>query len=361
MANDPYLEQAAWFNLHDLDRLDDDSLDLGLVTDGFTPKPAFSAFQRAAGAGRDPLRRRPRPGHPRGDASPRPPTARSTSRSLPIDIRATDDQGVNDIDLIVDGKQVPLKTVKSGNGASVKFEWGGAKELSYGPHTVVATAKDEAKNEGRAVAKVIHVGGGNYPYKVGTTFSLKVGKVRNGKVKVRGKISPKGTLSRLAHGRAYVYFSRFDTKNNRWKRYSRFSRDAKHAFSFSYKFNKRGAWRVTGSFKPKKGFKSSRSKARKLKVRAPVPRGAGLGVWPATRGGRRAALGCRPSDARNRRRPGRDPRVRVRCRRRGDDAPAHSVGLDGAGRRARAADRGRATPRSGCRAGRRRPRWCWPC
>ena len=133
----------------------------------------------------------------------------------------------------------------------MNFEWGGAKNLSYGPHTIVALARDEAKNEGKAVAKVLHVGGGKYPFSVPTSYTLSVGKVRNGKVKVRGKVSPQGGYSRLAHGRAYVYFSRFNTKTKRWKKTSRFSRDAKHAFTLRYSFKKRGVWRVTGEFKPK--------------------------------------------------------------------------------------------------------------
>jgi hypothetical protein len=268
LANDPYVVNATWFNLHDLDTgSGDDSLNLGLVTDTFARKPAFAAMQRAAHATAIPC------GGVLDQGAPTVTLASPTDgaqylTSLPIDIRANDNQGVNDIDLVVDGKQVPLKTVKSGTGASVKFEWGGAKNLSYGPHQVVAIARDEAKNEGRATAKVIHVGGGKYPYAVKTSYELKVvGKVKAGKVKVRGKIHPKGNLSRLAHGRAYVFFSRFDTKTKRWKRYSRFSRDAKHAFTLSYSFKKRGVWRVTGNFKPKKGFKASRSKAFKLKVR----------------------------------------------------------------------------------------------
>jgi Bacterial Ig domain len=267
LAGDPWVEQAAWFNLHDIETgSGDDSLNLGLVTNSFARKPAFAAFQAAAGAGAIPC------GGTLDQGAPTVTLASPTEgaqylTSLPIDIRANDQEGVNDIDLVVDGKQVPLKTVKSGTGASVKFEWGGAKNLSYGPHQVVAIARDEAKNEGRATAKVIHVGGGKYPYKVKTSYSLSVGKVKGGKVKVRGKISPKGSLSRLAHGRAYVFFSRFDTKTKRWKRYSRFSRDAKHAFTLRYTFKKRGVWRVTGNFKPKKGFKASRSKTTKLKVR----------------------------------------------------------------------------------------------
>ena len=267
LANDPWVEQAAWFNLHDIRTgSTDDSLNLGLVTDAFVRKPAFAAMQAAASA-------RPIPcGGTLDSGAPNvtihaPTDGSQYLNSLPIHVTATDSEGVNDIDLIVDGKEVPLKTVKSGTGASVKFEWGGARDLAYGPHTVVALARDEAKNEGRAVAKVTHVGGGAYPYVVPTTFDLKVGKVKRGKVRVRGKIRPQGTLSRYAHGRAYVFFSRFDTKRKRWNKVSRYSRDAKHAFSLRYKFKKRGVWRVTGQFKPKKGFKSARSKPRRLRVR----------------------------------------------------------------------------------------------
>jgi hypothetical protein len=266
LAADPWLQEAAWFNLHDLQTgSSDDSLNLGLVTTSFVRKPAFSAFQRAATAA--PIAC----GGVKDSGIPEVTIAAPTDgaqylTSLPIDIRATDDQGVNDIDLLVDGKQVPLKTVKNGKNASVKFEWGGAKNLAYGPHTVVALAHDEAKNQGKATVKVIHVGGGAYPFKVPTAYALTVGKVKHGKVKVRGKVSALGGYSRLAHGRAYVSFSHFDTRTNRWTKVSRFSRDAKHAFTFSYAFKKRGVWRITGDFKPKKGFKKATSKVRKLKL-----------------------------------------------------------------------------------------------
>jgi len=267
LANDPWVEHAAWFNLHDIRTgSSDDSLNLGLVTDSFVRKPAFSALQRAVAA---------TPIACGGVLDSGAPAVRIVAptdgaqylTSLPIHVTATDDEGVNDIDLLVDGKEVPLKTVQSGRGASVEFVWGGAKDLSFGPHTIVATARDEAKNEGKAVARVTHVGGGSYPFSVATTYNLKVGKVRRGKVKVRGKITPQGNLSRFAHGRAYVFFSRFDTKAKRWKKVSRYSRDAKHAFSLSYKFKKRGVWRVTGQYKPKQGFKGAKSKPRRLKVR----------------------------------------------------------------------------------------------
>ncbi len=267
LAADPYVHLGSWFSLSDVQTgSTNDALNLGLMTDSFARKPAFAAFQGAASAA--PIAC----GGTLDSGAPvvtmhAPTDGAKYLTSLPIHVTATDSEGVNDIDLKVDGKEVPLKTVKSGNSASVKFEWGGAKKLSFGPHTIVAMARDEAKNEGRAVAKVIHVGGGNYPFKVKTAYALTVGKVKGGKVKVRGKITPKGNLSRLAHGRAYVFFSRFDTKAKRWKKVSRYSRDAKHAFTLRYKFKKRGVWRVTGQFKPKKGFKASRAKAARLKVR----------------------------------------------------------------------------------------------
>ena len=267
LANDPWLEQAAWFNLHDIQTgSTNDALNLGLVTDAFSRKPAFAAFQRAASATPIPCGGTMDSGAPQ--VSILAPTEGALYlTSLPVNVTATDGEGVNDIDVFVDGKEVPLSTTKSGKSAFIKYEWGGAKNLSYGPHTIVATARDEAKNEGRATAKFTHVGGGAYPYRVATSFNLKVGKVRSGEVTVRGKIASKNaSISRLAHGRGYIVFSRFDTRGKRWKKVSRYSKDAKHAFTLRYKFKKRGVWRVTGTFKPKTGFKASRAKASKLKV-----------------------------------------------------------------------------------------------
>ena len=268
LANDPYVAQAAWFNLADLDTgSTNDALNLGLMNDLFVPKPAFAAFQNAHGATPIPCGGALDNGVPQVTVKS-PTDGQFYISTLPIDITAGDDQGVRDIDVFVDGKEIPLKTNRSGTGAYIKYDWGGAKNLPYGPHTVVVTASDEAKNIGRATAKVVHVGGGRYPYKVPTSYTLKVGKVKGGKVTVKGRIASKNTLiSRLAHGRGYVFFERFDTKAKRWKKVSRYSRDAKKAFSVRYTFKKRGVWRVTGHFKPKAGFKSARAKAsKKFKV-----------------------------------------------------------------------------------------------
>jgi hypothetical protein len=269
LANDPWVQEAAWFNLHDLDTgASDDSLNLGLITDGFGRKPAFAAFRAAATAVPIACGGTMDSGVPQITIKS-PTDGQLYISSLPIDVAATDEEVVTDIDILVDGKEVPLKTDKSGKGASISYDWGGAKNLAYGPHTVVVTASDEARNVGRATSKIVHVGGGKYPYKVPTSYRLKVGKVKRGKVTVRGRIASKNKLiSRLAHGRGYVFFQRFDTKAKRWRKVSRYSRDAKRGFSVRYTFKKRGVWRVTGTFKPKRGFKAARAKASKrLRVR----------------------------------------------------------------------------------------------
>src|SRR5829696_4943155 len=240
LANDPWVRQAAWFNLHDIQTGSaDDALNLGLVTNAFVRKPAFTAFQRAVSATPIPCGGTLDAGAPQVTLLA-PTDGALYLTSLPIRVKATDAEGVNDIDIVVDGKEVPLKTSKDGKDAFIAYEWGGAKNLAYGPHTIVATARDEAKNEGKAVARFTHVGGGAYPYKVPTAFDLRIGKVRGGKVKVRGRISSRNAaISRLAHGRGYVAFSRFDTNTRGWRKVSRFSRDAKHAFSLTYRFKRR--------------------------------------------------------------------------------------------------------------------------
>ena len=97
--------------------------------------------------------------------------------------------------------------------------------------------------------------------------TLKVGKVRSAKVAVRGKVRPQGGLAPRALGSVRVRFARFDTHTKRWKRVSLYRKDAKKSFTLRYKFKKRGVWRVTGKFVPKKGFKASKSRTARLKVR----------------------------------------------------------------------------------------------
>ena len=194
----------------------------------------------------------------------------------------------------------------------------------------------------QAVAKVTHVGGGKYPYKVTTSYALKVGKVSGGKVTVRGKIAPKSQLiSRLAHGRGYVFFSRFDTKAKRWKKVSRYSRDAKHAFTVRYRFKKRGVWRVTGPSSPRRASRPPAPRPRRQVQASDRQRcqrplvSAGAGDL----GGELGDLGRRAADAHALRlqrlllghrgaRGARDDRARVAHRLAGRGGEARDVGDD---------------------------------
>jgi hypothetical protein len=264
LANDPYVEQALWFNLHDIKTgSPDDSLNLGLITDDFTRKPAFAAMQRAATQG--PIEC----GGTMDSGAPAVHFAAPTDgaqylTTLPIDIRATDGEGVTDIDLHVDGKEIPLSTKRSGKDASVKFEWGGAKNLSYGPHKLVATASDEGKNVGRAEVTVIHVGGGAYKLRVATKLQFRVGKVKGGKVRVRGKVLPQGNvIAPKANGSVWIRF--FKKQGGRWKKVSLYRKDAKRAFAFTHRLKARGKWKVTAEYKPKAGFRGSKARALSLR------------------------------------------------------------------------------------------------
>src|SRR5215204_5446718 len=127
LANDPWVEQAAWFNLHDLQTgSTNDSLNLGLVTDGFVRKPAFAAFQKAAAATPIACGGAMDAGVPQIRVNS-PTDGQLYVSTLPIDVTATDGEGVNDIDVFVDGKEVSLSTSKSGKDAFIDYEWGGAK------------------------------------------------------------------------------------------------------------------------------------------------------------------------------------------------------------------------------------------
>ena len=91
----------------------------------------------------------------------------------------------------------------------------------------------------------------------------------SGKVLVKGKIaSAKPLVSRTAHGRGYIAFSRFDTKAKRWKRVSRYSKRRQDTPSGCATASTRaacGASRASSSRRP-----ATRARARrplKLKVK----------------------------------------------------------------------------------------------
>jgi len=268
LANDPYVTEAMWFSLADIDSSSPNyDRRLGLLDQSLNAKPAFAAFQGASGAGAIACG---------GVLDKTAPTVRFVSPTssqqyltvLKIGVSADDNQGVTNLDLFVDGKEVPVVT-KSQTATAAKFslDWQGAKQLSYGPHTLVAKAYDEAKNVGTATVKVIKVGGGKYKIAIGTKIDLKLGKIKGRKMTLKGKIIPAQDLNTTITGKTEITFERKQGK--RWIGTSRFAKGAKTGYRFTYKFKKPGTWRMKVKFIPNKGsvFKASSLPTKTFKVR----------------------------------------------------------------------------------------------
>jgi hypothetical protein len=268
LQNDPYVTEAMWFSLADIDSSSpDDSRRFGLTDQSLNPKQAFAAFQGAAGIGPIPCG---------GALDKTAPTVRFVSPTtgqqyltvLKIGVSADDAQGVKNLDLFVDGQEVPVVTKsQTATAAKVSLDWQGAKKLSYGPHTLVAKAYDEAKNLGTASVKVIKVGGGKYKIAIATKIDLKAGKIKRRKMTLQGKIVPAQDLDTTITGKTEIRFERKQGK--RWIGTSRFAEGAKTGYRFTYKFKKPGTWRMKVKFVPNKGsvFKKSALPTKTFKVR----------------------------------------------------------------------------------------------
>jgi Bacterial Ig domain len=267
LANDPYVAQAMWFSLWDVQTADPRyDHQLGLMDDQFNLKPAFAAFQGAGGAGAIPC----------GVAVDlQAPTVRIGAptngaiylAALKIAVAADDNAGVTNLDLFVDGKEIPVVTKsQTATAAKVSLDWQGAKRLAYGPHTLLVKAYDEAKNVGTATARFTKVGGGKYKIAIGTKIRLALRKVAHRRMSVRGKVIPAQKLASVA-GKTQVTFER--RQGRRWIGTSRFSKGAKTPFKFTYRFKTPGTWRVKARFIPKKGSSYKRSSLRAKLIRVP--------------------------------------------------------------------------------------------
>jgi hypothetical protein len=251
LANDPYVTEALWFSLGDIDSSSPDyDRRLGLADQAFNPKPAFAAFQGAAGVGAIPC------GGVVDTTAPTVSIGAPTDgavylEALSIAVSADDDQRVTNLDVFVDGKEIPVVTKsRTATAARVALDWQGAKKLAYGPHTLVAKAYDEAKNVGTATVKVTKVGGGKYKIAIATTIDLALGKVAHRRMSIRGKVIPAQKLASVA-GKTQITLER--KEGARWIGTSRFTKGAKSPFKFTYRFKQAGTWRVKAKFVPKKG------------------------------------------------------------------------------------------------------------
>jgi Cellulase (glycosyl hydrolase family 5)/Bacterial Ig domain len=264
LANDPYVEQAMWFNQQDFDSSAANyDQQLGLVTDSYARKPAFNAFARAGGLGAIPC------GGAMDFSGPSVQIASPADQilfytgALPVRIVARDDHSVQDINLSVDGRRIGLKTVKHGTTATAKLAWWGAGKLSFGPHVLEASARDDAHNFGTSRITVVRVGGAGYNQRIPSKLRVRYGKARHRRLKVKGSMH----FANGVRGSGNVEF-RFERRvHGHWKRKSIRHRSVLHPFRFSFRFSGGGQWRVKARFLPRGPYQRARVATKTLRVR----------------------------------------------------------------------------------------------
>jgi hypothetical protein len=264
LADDPYVTQAMWFNLHDFDSsaaaYDEQ---LGLVTDSYVRKPAFTAFANAGSLG----------GIPCGGAMDfSRPTVQISSPTDGLeyytgDVRmrivAHDDHRVQDINLYVDGRNIGIGTVKHGRTATASLNYWGAQKLGFGPHTVVARARDDSHNIGTARVTIVRVGGGAYRDHIGSRLRVRYGKVRHRRMTVHGAMHFTGGV----RGSGTVEF-RFERRvHGRWVMRNIRHRSVLHPFHFGFQFASSGRWRVRARFRPQGPYRPASVPIRTYRIR----------------------------------------------------------------------------------------------
>ncbi|MEA2283533.1 MAG: polysaccharide biosynthesis protein PslG [Solirubrobacteraceae bacterium] len=247
LAGDPYVQQALWFDSHDINSSSSDlNFHYGLVDDAFNRKPAFAAFTQAGSAQPIPC------GGTLDDSAPSvsfvtPADKVSYSSSVPVHVRAGDDHGVKDINLYLDGKYIPLKAQIHGTSADLYKILRQAGTLSYGPHTLVAKARDEARNWGTAQLTIVRVGGGAYSAtRIASTMHVHYGKLRKRRMKVSGRVDFAAGVQ--GEGRVELKFQRF--AKGAWRPKNVRHRSVHKPFKFTFAFSTPGKWRVRARFLP---------------------------------------------------------------------------------------------------------------
>jgi hypothetical protein len=217
-----------------------------LVTNGFVRKPAFSAFQHAGGA--QPIAC----GGVMDDSAPSvsfvtPSDNVEYATSVPVHIHAADDHGVKDINLYLDGKYIPLKAQIHGSSADLYKILRQAGTLSYGPHTLLAKARDETRNWGQAKLTIVRVGGGAYAaQRIPATLKVRFGKVAKRRINLRGSMRFAGGV--MGDGQVEFNFER--RVKGVWKHKNVRHKSVHKPFKFSFQFSGNGKWRVKTRFVP---------------------------------------------------------------------------------------------------------------
>jgi Bacterial Ig domain len=239
LAGYPYLETGMWFTLKDTTAYTDELNHYGLERADNSHKPAWDAFHSVATQG-DQLT------GPCGDFDApsltisTPATSERYVQVLTISAVASDASSVARMTFQADGAEIRNFTgADVASGKTVKLDWQGAKNLSFGPHTITVIALDPQGNTSTKSVQVTRVK--TLPATLKTR--IKLGKVKIGKgrkASVSGRVMK--TASAGLSGKVRVNWQQ--KRGGKWKTIHGGLKPANKPFTFRQKLKGAGTWRV---------------------------------------------------------------------------------------------------------------------
>ncbi|HVE68401.1 MAG TPA: cellulase family glycosylhydrolase [Solirubrobacteraceae bacterium] len=247
LAADPYVELGSWFSLTDFGTTDANGAGYGLFTFAGAARSSLAAFQRAGSAVPDRACGLTVDGGAAGIEVSYPTGAKGVSGDLRFKAKATDDQGVRTLAVLVDGKQVKVTARRELTGV-----WTGWRKLAPGPHTVTFKAVDAALNVSTRDVTVNRVAYGDGE-PVPTRIAVGLYGRGNSRIAAGTLFTRPAEARSLLRGRMTIAFER--KAGRRWRAFG-----AAAAGSVSRAFQRRrrfapGRYRVVMTFAGYKSFK----------------------------------------------------------------------------------------------------------
>jgi hypothetical protein len=262
LAGYPYVEAAMWFTLKDSNANGDELDHYGLQHLDNSHKPAWDAFRAVATRG-DELT------GPCGDFDApsltisTPATSERYVQVLTISAVASDASSVARMTFQADGNEIRNFTgTDVASGKTVKLEWQGAKNLSFGPHTITVVALDLQGNTVTKSVQVTRVK--TLPATLRTTIRLakvKLGKGRKASISGRVLKSASTGLS----GKVRVSWQQ--KRGKKWKTIHSGLKPANKPFTFRQKLKRAGTWRVQVKYVNVAPYKASTATSKILRVK----------------------------------------------------------------------------------------------
>jgi hypothetical protein len=261
LAGYPYVEAGIWFTLKDTTTYGDELNHYGLQRADGSHKPAWDAFQSVATRG-DQLT------GPCGDFDPpsltisTPATSDRYVQVLTISAVASDPSSVARMTFQADGNEIRNFTgADVASGKTVKLDWQGAKNLSFGPHTITVIALDPQGNTATKSVQVTRVK--TLPATLKTRVRLGAVRIAKGrKASVSGRVIKSATAG--LSGKVRVSWQQ--KRGGKWKTIHGGLRPANKPFVFRQKLKGAGMWRVQVSYVNVAPYKASTAISKSLRV-----------------------------------------------------------------------------------------------